>query len=251
MIPVAILKTEKNRHRVGVTFSRARKREKRKVSHFHSSRSYRIVKVAARNSPLFTPREEVRKTALLRTSDNDDEPRRLLRDTRGAHIASNNEVASQRRTSSRFSSKYSARSRRDPRTPRQIRVALRDEIQMIISRVRNASRADEESPGASSVQFPRDSARVLRADFRARAGALVAVTKAYSGLTAASRSPRKLLGRHSTAAHLTPMRRILTHTSAGAYGVSPSALHREIVRSRSMRAPSHRIEILEKFPSRE
>jgi len=47
--------------------------------------------------------------------------------------------------------------------------------------------------------------------------ALVAVTKAYSGLTAASRSPRKLLGRHSTATHLTSMRRVLTHTYASAY----------------------------------
>lgn len=39
-------------------------------------------------------------------------------------------------------------------------------------------------------------------------------TEVYSGLTAASSSPRKLLGRHSTAAHLTPMRRTLTRTYA-------------------------------------
>lgn len=107
------------------------------------------------------------------------------------------------------------------------------------------SRDKKASRGASlAVRFiPRSvtAASLSRGPISRRShGALVAVTKAYSGLTAASRSPRKLLGRHSTAAHLTSMRRVLTHTRASAYGASPPST-RETERSGSVQAFSSNV----------
>jgi len=92
-----------------------------------------------------------------------------------------------------------------------------------VSRDKKTLREERHSPCVSFRGALRP--RLSRPISRRSHEALVAVTKAYSGLTAASRSPRKLLGRHSTAAHLTSMRRVLTHMYASAYGASPLSTH--------------------------